>query len=103
MPAKNTLKKIAAKEAALGKDRADLATLKKQLAKEERAEKQRMERWLGRIAYAAGLHVFDEKQLQDAFENLEKEMHKKPQNVRHRNDGLVSEDEQVLTHAQSET
>lgn len=76
-------KKITAKIAAQQKLTDEIAALRREQSKKERAERQKAERRIGRLAVKCGLHVFTQEQLQPLFQRVEKELREKGQNGRH--------------------
>jgi hypothetical protein len=93
--------KIAAKIAAQQKLTEEIAGLRREQSKKARAERQKAERRIGRLAVKCGLHVFTQEQLQPVFQRAEKELREKGQTVRHLHDRSDSDEEQGIVPSAS--
>jgi hypothetical protein len=93
--------KIAAKIATQQKLTEEIAGLRREQSAKERAERQKAERRIGRLAVKCGLHVFTQEQLQPVFQRAEKELREKGQTVRHLHDRSDSDEEQGVVSSAS--
>ena len=103
MSAKTAADQLAAKLASQEKMRDEIAELKRTIAKQEKAARQKRERQIGRLALAAGLDPYSEDELKNGFAMLVSELQKKSENGRHQNVVTASEDDASVRLALSET
>ena len=93
MPTKSIDQKLQAKLEAQKKIADEIAALKKAQAKQEKAERQRLERKLGRLVMQFDLHLLPEAELKKGFEALQKGQVEQRQNGRHPNGAFKSDEE----------
>ena len=93
MPTKSIDQKLQAKLEAQKKIADEIAALKKEQAKQEKAERQRLERKLGRLVMQFNLHLLPEAELKKGFEALQKNRVEKSQTGRHPNGPFKSDEE----------
>lgn len=86
-------RKMAAKIEAQQKLTEEIAALRREQSAKERAERQKAERRIGRLAVKCGLHIFTREQLQPVFQRAEKELREQVENVRHLHDRSDSDEE----------
>lgn len=99
MPTKSIEARLASKLEAQKKLSQEIAELKREQAQQAKAERQRVERQIGRLAVQCGLDAFTRDELRVAFEKLVRELNKKrPNGRRLHEDRLHCEQELVEIH-----
>ena len=93
MPTKTLDQKLRAKLEAQKKIADEIAALKKEQAKQEKAERQRLERKLGRLVMQFDLHLLPEEELISRLREWQKSRVDSRQNGRHPNGPFQSDEE----------
>ena len=98
MPTKSLDQRLADKLGAQKKLTEEIAELKREQAQKAKAERQRMERRLGRLAVQCGLGEFTEEALKAAFQRLARDLAQERQPERRPDTGFNSDDDLVKSH-----
>ena len=93
MPTKSIDQKLQAKLEAQKKSADEIAALKKEQAKQEKAERQRLERKLGRLVMQFDLHLLPEEELISRLREWQKSRVEKSPKGRHLNGPFKSDEE----------